>query len=78
MRLPVLLLLLFMIGCGGSYNADVSGTVTVKHQLDLQDLTVYFAAECLQANPTYTQDQVNTCANSKVGDFLTFVYGGHP
>lgn len=78
-----ILVLWLTTACGVNLNHKVSGgaetksTVDVKvvHQMDLENLRVYFASTCqekLPADRCYDPD-VETCVNCELGDFLARV-----
>lgn len=75
MKKIIILAVLLSSGCGGHYDAKVSGDVYVHHQIEVQDLNKYFYAECEVDNPSDTPAQLQTCADAKVGQVLSFLFG---
>ncbi len=74
MRLLFLLPLLLLSACGGRY--DVSGDVTVHHELEISDLKRYFLAQCQRDNPDDSLTEQSLCAEAKVADVLEYLFGG--
>lgn len=73
----ILAFLFFTSACGGKYDVggkvDVSGTV--KHEISLDGLNVYFLGECQAKQPgdrCYSLS-ADDCANCEVGNFLKTV-----
>ena len=71
-----LLVLLFVLTGCGKHEVKVSGDVDVHHKIELTDVRKYFIAECTEENPAFTQEEIDTCADAKVGNFLSVLYGG--
>ena len=61
----IILILLGVLTSCGPYEVNVKHTL----EIDLSKLETYFRASCEQEQP----DDVNTCAENKVGEFLNIV-----
>lgn len=82
MRVNILLILMLIVSSCGKIKVqhEVKGNVqgdinhTVKFTLD--EITNVFYQQCLQENPTFTEEQLIECRNQKLEDFLNIINDG--
>jgi len=53
----------------------VDGTIIVKHEFSLDEIQKFFRNECLSENPNYSSEQLDTCTNDKISNFVGFFRG---
>ena len=72
MQLLILLLVAALVqSCGGAYTVEVKPVeVNVKAEITLGDIMSGFKVQCRREDPLATEDQVATCASSKLTDLL--------
>lgn len=66
------------IGCGKQEIEvkPITGDINVHHKLELEDVKMYFTAECEDSLPQgYTQAELDQCVDIKMGKFLTTGFG---
>ena len=68
----VILLLTLLSACG---KIDVGGTVEVNHNINVADLRNYFFEQCRQQYPSFTQYELNACADTKLAQWLDAIVG---
>lgn len=71
MRYLIIFLLIFS-ACG---KIDVGGTVEVNHNINVADLRNYFLEQCRQQYPSFTQYELNACADTKLAQWLNAIVG---
>lgn len=68
-----LLPLILLLASCGPMQVDVSGTVTHKFEIDIENLRKYFIALCEEENA----EDVEACADEKTGKFFEYVLGSN-
>ncbi len=67
----ILVLVPFLISCGGTYDVNVHGNVGVT--FDFSQLTSYFYYICTKELPNGTPLEINACVNEKITEFVNTV-----
>lgn len=67
-----ILLLTLLSACG---RIDVGGTVEVNHNVNFTELRDYFLGQCRQQYPSFSEYELNVCADTKLAQWLELIVG---
>lgn len=80
MRAINIVLILMTFGCGikvkHSVDGKVQGNINHNVSFSLDEIEKAFYNQCKSEHPTYTEEQLQTCKNEKVTEFLDFMGQG--
>ena len=79
MKILMLLIPLLLLAQCGKINVEVGGIpkkIEVEHSVSLQEVEGYFEATCKEElGSTATPEEITSCTNTKLGNFLLFLEG---